>query len=117
MPSSARDQEYIERGLDIAASVLALMFLAPTMLLIAALVKFTSEGPVFSQAPRLGRSGRHFMLFRFRSMHIQRMQVTPVGRLICRYSLDQLPQLINVLRGDISLLGSRPLPVVNPVEG
>ncbi len=67
MPSSTRSQEFIERGLDIAVSLLALIFLAPTMLAIAALVKFTSEGPIFSQAPRVGRGGRHFMLLKFRS--------------------------------------------------
>jgi lipopolysaccharide/colanic/teichoic acid biosynthesis glycosyltransferase len=114
MPSSARNQEFIERSLNIAASLLALILLAPTMLAIAALVKWASDGPIFSRAPRVGRGGRHFMLLKFRSMHIERTQVTPVGRLLRRYSLDELPQLINVLRGEMSLLGRRRLPAVNP---
>jgi lipopolysaccharide/colanic/teichoic acid biosynthesis glycosyltransferase len=109
MPSSAGNRELIERGLDIAASLLALLFLAPTMLAIAALVRFTSEGPIFSEAPRVGRGGRHFMLLRFRSTYSEGTQVTPVGRLIRRYSLDRLPQLINVLRGEMSLVASRPV--------
>jgi lipopolysaccharide/colanic/teichoic acid biosynthesis glycosyltransferase len=109
MPSSARNQEFMERGLDIAASLLALIFLAPTMLTIAALVKWASGGPIFSQAPRVARGGRHFMLLKFRSVYTERTQVTPVGRLIRRYSLDELPQLINVLRGEMSLVGPRPV--------
>jgi lipopolysaccharide/colanic/teichoic acid biosynthesis glycosyltransferase len=115
MPSSARNQEFIERGLDIAASLLALVLLAPTLLAIAAVVKWASEGPIFSQAPRVGRGGRHFMLLKFRCTYTGRAQVTPVGRLLRRYSLDELPQLINVLRGEMSLLGRRRLPAVNPV--
>jgi exopolysaccharide biosynthesis polyprenyl glycosylphosphotransferase len=126
-----KGQEFIKRTFDIVASVLALLFLTPTMLLIAALVKFTSEGPVLYKAPRVGRGGRHFMFLKFRSMytnmdrthvahanekrgHIfkikQDPRVTPIGRFIRRYSLDELPQLINVLRGEMSLVGPRPLP-------
>ena len=102
----------MERGLNIAASLLALILLAPTMLAIAALVKWASEGPIFCQAPRVGREGQHFMLLKFRSMDNERTQVTPVGRLLRRYSLDALPQLINVLRGEMSLAGSRRLSAV-----
>jgi exopolysaccharide biosynthesis polyprenyl glycosylphosphotransferase len=127
----SRGQEIVKRGFDIAASALALIFLGPTMLVIAALVKFTSAGPILYKAPRVGRGGRHFMFLKFRSMytamdrshvahanekqgHIfkikQDPRVTPIGRFIRRYSLDELPQLINVLRGEMSLVGPRPLP-------
>jgi exopolysaccharide biosynthesis polyprenyl glycosylphosphotransferase len=126
-----KGQEFVKRAFDIVASALALIFLGPTMLVIAALVKFTSEGPILYKAPRVGRGGRHFMFLKFRSMytnmdrthvahanekqgHIFKMKqdprVTPIGRFIRRYSLDELPQLINVLRGEMSLVGPRPLP-------
>jgi lipopolysaccharide/colanic/teichoic acid biosynthesis glycosyltransferase len=129
--SLPRAQEFIKRGFDIVASVLALIFLGPAMLAIAAWVKFTSEGPILYKAPRVGRGGRHFMFLKFRSMytsmdrthvadgnekqgHIFKIKhdprVTSVGRLLRRYSLDELPQLINVLRGEMSLVGPRPLP-------
>jgi exopolysaccharide biosynthesis polyprenyl glycosylphosphotransferase len=126
-----RGQEIVKRAFDIVASTLALIFLSPTLLVIAALVKFTSKGPILYKAPRVGRGGRHFMFLKFRSMytnldrshvahanekngHIFKMKqdprVTPIGRFIRRYSLDELPQLINVLRGEMSLVGPRPLP-------
>jgi polysaccharide biosynthesis protein PslA len=111
----ATNQKFIERGFDIAASLLALVVLAPTLLAIAAAVRLTSEGPIFSQAPRVGRGGRRFMLLKFRCTYTGRAQVTPVGRLLRRYSLDELPQLINVLRGEMRLVGRRRLPAVNPV--
>ncbi len=126
-----RGQEIVKRGFDIVASTLALIFLAPIMLGIALVVKYTSAGPILYKAPRVGRGGRHFMFLKFRSMyttmdrshvahanekqgHIFKMKqdprVTPIGRFIRRYSLDELPQLINVLRGEMSLVGPRPLP-------
>ena len=126
-----RGQEIVKRGFDIVASTLALILLAPTLMVIALVVKFTSEGPILYKAPRVGRGGRHFMFLKFRSMyttmdrshvahanekqgHIFKMKqdprVTPIGRFIRRYSLDELPQLINVLRGEMSLVGPRPLP-------
>jgi exopolysaccharide biosynthesis polyprenyl glycosylphosphotransferase len=129
--SFTKGQEFVKRAFDIVASTVALIFLAPTLLVIAALVKFTSEGPILYKAPRVGRGGRHFMFLKFRSMytamdrthvahanekqgHIfkikQDPRVTSVGRFIRRYSLDELPQLINVLRGEMSLVGPRPLP-------
>jgi exopolysaccharide biosynthesis polyprenyl glycosylphosphotransferase len=129
--SFTKSQELIKRAFDIVASSLALIFLAPTLLAIAAVVKFTSTGPILYKAPRVGRGGRHFMFLKFRSMyttmdrshvahanekqgHIFKMKqdprVTPIGRFIRRYSLDELPQLINVLRGEMSLVGPRPLP-------
>jgi exopolysaccharide biosynthesis polyprenyl glycosylphosphotransferase len=129
--SFTKGQEFVKRAFDIVASAIALILLAPAMVVIAALVKFTSEGPVLYKAPRVGRGGRHFMFLKFRSMytnmdrshvahanekkgHIFKMKqdprVTPIGRFIRRYSLDELPQLINVLRGEMSLVGPRPLP-------
>ena len=126
-----RGQELVKRCFDISASLLALIFLAPALLVIAACVKFTSKGPILYKAPRVGRGGRHFMFLKFRSMHTsmnrthvadanekqghifkikQDPRVTPIGRFIRRYSLDELPQLINVLRGEMSLVGPRPLP-------
>jgi exopolysaccharide biosynthesis polyprenyl glycosylphosphotransferase len=129
--SFTKSQEIVKRGFDIVASTLALIVLSPSMLLIAALVKFTSTGPILYKAPRVGRGGRHFMFLKFRSMytamdrshvahanekkgHIfkikQDPRVTPIGRFIRRYSLDELPQLLNVLRGEMSLVGPRPLP-------
>jgi Bacterial sugar transferase/Serine aminopeptidase, S33 len=124
-----KGQEIIKRGFDIVASALAVILLGPAMLVIAALAKFTSEGPILYKAPRVGRGGRHFMFLKFRSMytatdrthvahanekqgHIfkikQDPRVTPIGRFIRR--LDELPQLINVLLGEMSLVGPRPLP-------
>ena len=129
--SFTKGQEIVKRAFDIIASTLALILLAPTMLAIALIVKFSSKGPILYKAPRVGRGGRHFMFLKFRSMytnmdrshvahanekqgHIFKMKqdprVTPIGRFIRRYSLDELPQLINVLRGEMSLVGPRPLP-------
>ena len=64
-----KGQEFVKRAFDIVASALALIFLAPTLLVIAAVVKFTSEGPILYKAPRVGRGGRHFMFLKFRSMY------------------------------------------------
>jgi exopolysaccharide biosynthesis polyprenyl glycosylphosphotransferase len=132
--SFTKGQEFIKRAFDITASVIALLLLSPTLLVIAALVKFTSDGPILYKAARVGRGGRHFMFLKFRSMytamdrshvahanekhgHIfkikQDPRVTPIGRFIRRYSLDELPQLINVLRGEMSLVGPRPLPAAD----
>jgi exopolysaccharide biosynthesis polyprenyl glycosylphosphotransferase len=126
-----RTEEVVKRAFDIVASAIALIFLAPIMLVIAALVKFTSEGPVLYIAPRVGRGGRHFRFLKFRTMytaadrahvahaneklgHIFMIKkdprITPIGQFLRRHSLDELPQLINVLRGEMSLVGPRPLP-------
>ncbi len=124
-------QQTAKRLLDVTLSSVALLVLAPLMILIAVAVKVTSPGPIFYCSPRVGRGGRYFTFLKFRSMrldgnrtavairnekdgHIFKIRrdprVTPIGRIMRRLSLDELPQLINVLRGDMSLVGPRPLP-------
>jgi exopolysaccharide biosynthesis polyprenyl glycosylphosphotransferase len=123
-----------KRVIDITLASLALIFLAPIFLFIAALIRLSSPGPVFFRQTRIGLQGRKFTIYKFRTMvrdadallpayakrnlmgdapfkDPQDFRVTPLGRWLRRASLDELPQLFNVLRGSMSLVGPRPLPV------
>jgi lipopolysaccharide/colanic/teichoic acid biosynthesis glycosyltransferase len=120
-----------KRAVDIAGSGLLLLVLSPLLLLLAALVKLTSRGPVFFRQTRIGLGGRHFKMYKFRTMvenaeqlkdrlgHLNEQggpvfkiakdpRVTFVGRFLRKYSADELPQMWNVLKGDMSLVGPRP---------
>ena len=114
----------MKRVVDIVLSALALLLLSPVLLATAAAVAIDSGFPVFFRQVRVGRDGRTFGMFKFRSMVRNAAAIGPfntaagdpritrVGRFIRRTSLDELPQLLNVLKGDMSLVGPRPdLPV------
>ena len=124
-------QMAVKRLFDIVSSAAALWLLLPLLLAIAALIKITSRGPILFKQPRVGLHGRTFHMLKFRSMvadaealkptlaalneqtgPVFKMRndprVTRIGRFIRKYSIDELPQLINVLRGDMSVVGPRP---------
>jgi lipopolysaccharide/colanic/teichoic acid biosynthesis glycosyltransferase len=127
----------LKRAIDIVGSLSALVALTPAFLVIAALIKMTSEGPVFFRQRRVGRGGREFTILKFRSMiansdpaihqeFIRKLiamelegssgtykitndpRITRVGKILRKASLDELPQFLNVLRGEMSLVGPRP---------
>jgi lipopolysaccharide/colanic/teichoic acid biosynthesis glycosyltransferase len=110
----------MKRLFDIAASGLGLLALGPGLILLAILIKLEDGGPVFYRGERVGRHGRGFRIFKFRTMvvHADRIggpsasdsdpRITRIGRTLRRYKLDELPQLINVLKGEMSLVGPRP---------
>jgi lipopolysaccharide/colanic/teichoic acid biosynthesis glycosyltransferase len=110
----------LKRGFDLAASALALLLLAPLLLALALLIKLDSPGPVFFRQQRVGRFGRPFCIHKFRTMVADAPQrgpaltvgadprITKSGAWLRRTRLDELPQLIDVLRGDMSLVGPRP---------
>jgi lipopolysaccharide/colanic/teichoic acid biosynthesis glycosyltransferase len=108
-----------KRLLDLLAAALGLLVLSPLLLLIAALVRLTVGAPVLFRQARTGYRGRVFRLYKFRTMTEARgpdggllpdaRRLTPLGGWLRRLSLDELPELINVLRGDMSLVGPRPL--------
>lgn len=137
-PEAALDDVLIadSRGRDIAIRCRDLLFatmllipLSPVLLIIALLIKLTSNGPILQRSLRVGRAGKPFTLLRFRSMVVNERRweyghygnfapvfkmtndprVTPLGKMLRKYSLDQLPQLFNVLAGDMSLIGPLPL--------
>jgi exopolysaccharide biosynthesis polyprenyl glycosylphosphotransferase len=124
-------QLFIKRASDIIASAIGIAVLSPFLLLVSALIKLTSPGPVFYLQKRVGLNGRRFVLFKFRSMYkgsheklselaeqnemkgpIFKMKkdprVTPLGRILRKLSIDELPQLFNVFLGQMSLVGPRP---------
>ncbi len=114
---------YGKRVFDIIGSLLGLILVSPILLICGLLVRLTSAGPAFFRHLRLGRGGRAFKVFKFRTMYQGSEQlgtsvalssdarVTPFGKFLRGTKLDELPQLINVLRGDMSLVGPRPLPL------
>ena len=128
----------MKRGLDTTLSGLALLVASPVMLAMAIAIRLDSKGPIFYKAARIGRKGRTFGCYKFRTMvpdadkrkheleHMNEREgvlfkivndprITRVGRVLRKYSLDELPQFYNVLRGDMSLVGPRP-PIASEVE-
>ena len=110
-----------KRVFDVAFSLLVLLAISPIMVLIALLIKLSSRGPVLFSQERVSLNGRCFKMLKFRTMYVQDLsksdslhterddcRITPVGRFLRRVSLDELPQFINVLRGDMSVVGPRP---------
>jgi exopolysaccharide biosynthesis polyprenyl glycosylphosphotransferase len=120
----------VKRLIDVALAAVSLVVLSPVFAAVAILIKITSKGPVIFRQTRCGLNGRNFTFYKFRSMvvdaeermsevaHLNQRDVvtkipndprlTPVGRFLRRFSIDELPQLVNVLRGDMSLVGPRP---------
>ena len=104
----------MRRMIDILFAVLSLVVMLPLLLLIALLLRVDSYGPVFYRPKMVGWNGEVFSLFRFRTMHTDvgaKQRFTRVGHLIRNYSLDHLPQLFNLLKGDLTLIGPRPMEV------
>lgn len=112
----------LKRAFDIVVSLNGLLLLSPLFLLVSVIIKFTSPGPVFFSQERYGMNGKKFKLIKFRSMKVMEPgntrnlrqatkddpRVTPIGRFLRRWSIDELPQLINVLKGEMSIVGPRP---------
>jgi exopolysaccharide biosynthesis polyprenyl glycosylphosphotransferase len=124
----------LKRSFDLVVSTIGLVVLAPVLLAISLAVKLSSRGPVIYRSVRPGMAGRPFSCFKFRTMRERADQIqadleplneksgalfkirhdprlTPIGRFLRRFSLDELPQLVNVVRGEMSLVGPRPLPM------
>jgi len=131
-PHLTRFQEILKRIFDVAVSLALLIFFSPLLLVCALLIMATSGRPVFFQQVRLTKEERAFNILKFRTMQAATAEaleaaqldpseaffklgaddsnITPIGRFMRRWSIDELPQLFNVLRGDMSLVGPRPLP-------
>jgi lipopolysaccharide/colanic/teichoic acid biosynthesis glycosyltransferase len=130
-PRARRGPLLVKRTLDVIASGTLLLLVAPLLVVVAVAIRVSSAGPVFFVQRRVGYRCAEFEMFKFRTMddgaerHERRLaeaqsdrtflklqndpRVTPLGRVLRRFSIDELPQLYNVLRGDMSLLGPRPL--------
>ena len=132
-------QLFIKRAMDIVTSVLAIIVLSPVLLIAAILIKLTSSGPVMFKQKRVSLNGRKFVLCKFRTMYkgahkkqeelkaqnemegpvfkIKKdPRITPLGRILRKFSIDELPQLFNVFVGHMSLIGPRPLPTYEVEE-
>ncbi|HET6816551.1 MAG TPA: sugar transferase [Mycobacteriales bacterium] len=130
-PEFTGARKFLKETQDRIIATLAVLFLAPLLLSLAVLVRLDSRGPALFRQVRVGRNGEEFCVYKFRSMHIDAEErlaalaglnesdgvlfkmrndprVTRIGRLLRRYSLDELPQLLNVVRGDMALVGPRP---------
>ncbi len=111
----------IKRAMDVALSLSALIIFGPLLILTGLVIRLTSPGPALFKQPRLGLNGVPFMIYKFRSMRTDQEdksgvaqtvvgdnRITPIGHFLRRTSIDELPQLLNILKGDMSIVGPRP---------
>ncbi|MEB3288243.1 MAG: sugar transferase [Vampirovibrionales bacterium] len=124
--------QFLKRGFDFVLASLGLLIISPLLVLLALIVRLTSQGPVIYQSLRIGQDQQPFYMYKFRTMYVGAEQqraalkkqtgqegklfkivndprITPIGAFLRKYSLDELPQLLNVVKGDMSLVGPRPL--------
>jgi lipopolysaccharide/colanic/teichoic acid biosynthesis glycosyltransferase len=111
----------IKRIFDTVAALLAILILSPLLAVVAALIKSTSKGPMIFKQERAGKDGKPFVFYKFRTMKLDAdpfgqspksgddLRLIKYGKFLREYSLDELPQLFNIIRGDMSLVGPRPL--------
>ena len=109
-----------KRSFDVVFSIIGLLLLSPVLLLIAILIKLDSKGPVFFIQGRVGKNNKDFNIFKFRTMRVKSdtkglltlgnndSRITKIGYFLRRYKIDEFPQLINILKGDMSFVGPRP---------
>lgn len=110
----------IKRILDISTSLLGIIIILPILLIVALFIKLLMPGPIFFIQTRIGKDGREFRLLKFRTMRVKsktsegsfdagdQSRITALGKILRKTKLDEIPQLINVLKGDMSLVGPRP---------
>lgn len=112
--------KYIKRGLDFTVAFAALLILSPLMLIVAILIKLNRDGPVLFKQERPGRGGKIFTVYKFRTMSVRTCdengrelsdfeRMSKIGSFLRKTSIDELPQFINILKGDMSFIGPRPL--------
>lgn len=112
---------FFKRVFDIIGAILILVISSPILMVVAILIKLESKGPIFFKQSRIGKNGEPFTIYKFRSMYIDapirpsndfsdhKIHTTKVGRFLRKSSLDEFPQLINVLKGEMSIIGPRPV--------
>lgn len=110
----------MKRGFDILSSLIAIVLFSPILLALAMIVKCTSPGPILFKQRRIGKDNQEFMIYKFRTMRIDtpnvathllknpEQYITPIGKFMRKTSLDELPQLFNILKGEMSVVGPRP---------
>ncbi len=121
VPLTNTFNDFIKRVMDLIGAIAALILFSPVMLLTACMIKLTSPGPLIFRQERVGKHNKNFYMYKFRSMEVQKEQdekaawtvkndprVTGIGKFIRRTSIDELPQLFNVIKGEMSLVGPRP---------
>ena len=120
---STSTQDFVRRSLDLLFATTGLIITTPLLPFVALIIKLDSKGPVFFLQERIGQDGKAFQMRKLRSMHLPENRVNPddptmrddravtrVGHVLRRFSIDELPQLIHILRGEMSVVGPRPLP-------
>jgi len=118
-------RKFLKRVIDFTLAFIVLVFLIPALLVIALLIRIDSKGPIFFNQERLGKEGKVFLIYKFRTMMDGAEKkgsglrtakgdprITRIGNILRKTSIDELPQLINIVKGEMSLIGPRPAPVV-----